>query len=117
MAPRVRVVNNFPRFVGDVQVRAARGITAGLVLGAAEASVFTPIDTSTLLNSQYRRVDRDGERIVGTVGYTAEYAAAVHDPDNPQNFRRATARKEFLSAGFEVAEPKIRKALSGALKV
>lgn len=116
MATKPRIVNNLPRFIGQTQVRAARGMTQALVLGAAEASVLTPIDTSTLLNSQFRRVEKSGERIVGTVGYTADYALPVHDPANPQNFRRASARKEFLKEGFERAEPNIRAVLKGAIR-
>lgn len=113
---RPRVVNRMPQFIEATQQRAARGMTQALILGAAEASVMTPIDTSTLLNSQYRRVEQDGERIVGTVGYTASYALPVHDPDHPQTFRRATAQKEFLRIGFERAEPNIRAVLSGAIR-
>jgi hypothetical protein len=113
---RPRVTNNMPRFVNDTQHKLARGMLQGLVLGASEASVLTPIDTSTLLNSQYRDVRPDGAKVVGTVGYTAEYAAAVHDPSNPQNFRRASAEKEFLRKGFERAEPNIRAVLTGAIR-
>lgn len=112
-----RVVNRLPQFTETVQHRAARGMTQALILGASEASVLTPIDTSNLINSQFRnvRVMADG-RVVGTVGYTAEYAMAVHDPANPQNFRRASATKEFLTKGFENAEPNIRAVLKGAIK-
>jgi len=77
---------------------------------------MTPIDTSTLINSQYRVVEKTDGRIVGRVGYTAEYALAVHDPENKQRFRRATAEKEFLKNGFERAEPNIRAVISGAIK-
>lgn len=112
-----RIVNRLPQFTDQVQRRAARGMTQALILGASEASVLTPIDTSTLLNSQYRRVEKDGERIVGTCGYTADYALPVHDPDHPQNFRRASAQKEFLRKGFERAEGNIRAVLTGAIKV
>ena len=77
---------------------------------------MTPIDTSTLLNSQYKNVEAKTGRIVGTVGYTAAYALAVHDPDNKQNFRRASAVKEFLKKGFEQAEPNIRAVLKGSIK-
>lgn len=116
MATKPRIVNNLPQFVGDRQRRAARGMTQALVLGASEASVLTPIDTSTLLNSQFKKVDKQGDRIVGTVGYTADYALPVHDPANPQNFRRASARKEFLKEGFERAEPNIRAVLKGSIR-
>lgn len=111
-----RVTNSLAAFVADRERRAARGMTQALILGASEASVLTPIDTSTLLNSQYREVKKDGDRIVGRVGYTASYAQPVHDPDHPQNFRRPSAEKEFLRKGFERAEPNIRAVVIGAIK-
>lgn len=111
-----RMTNRLPQFITAVEQKAARGVTQALILGASEASVMTPVDTSTLLNSQFRRVDKEGSRIVGTVGYTAEYAADVHDPNIKQKFRRSTAEKEFLKLGFEEAEPNIRAVITGAIK-
>lgn len=111
-----RMTNRLPQFITAVEQKAARGVTQALILGASEASVMTPVDTSTLLNSQFRRVDKEGSRIVGTVGYTAEYAKYVHDPNVKQKFRRSTARKEFLKLGFEEAEPNIRAVITGAIK-
>lgn len=111
-----RMTNRLPQFITAVEQKAARGVTQALIIGASEASVMTPIDTSTLLNSQYHRLDKDGSKIVGTVGYTAEYAADVHDPNVKQRFRRSTARKEFLKLGFEEAEPNIRAVITGAIK-
>ena len=111
-----RIVNNLPAFISDVHRKAARGMAQSLILGASEASSMTPIDTSTLINSQYKSVEAKAGRIVGTAGYTASYALAVHDPDNKQNFRRASAVKEFLRKGFEQAEPNIRAVLKGSIK-
>lgn len=113
---RARITNRLPQFLSAVEQKAARGVTQALILGASEASVMTPVDTSTLLNSQFRSVTKDGSRIVGTVGYTAEYARYVHDPAIKQNFRRSTAEKEFLKKGFEEAEPNIRAVITGAIK-
>lgn len=115
MATR-RTSNRLPQFLAAVEQKAARGVTQALILGASEASVMTPIDTSTLLNSQFRNVAKEGSKIVGTVGYTAEYAADVHDPNVKQKFRRSTAEKEFLKKGFEEAEPNIRAVITGAIK-
>ena len=115
MATR-RMTNRLPQFLSAVEQKAARGVTQALILGASEASVMTPVDTSTLLNSQFRSVAKDGSRIVGTVGYTAEYAKYVHDPNVKQRFRRSTAEKEFLRKGFEEAEPNIRAVIAGAIK-
>lgn len=112
----VRVTNNLQRFTDGVERDAARAMTQALILGASEASVLTPIDTSTLLNSQYKRVEKVGNSVVGSVGYMADYALPVHDPSNPQNFTRATAEKEFLRKGFERAEENIRAVLTGAIR-
>lgn len=115
MATR-RTSNRLPQFLAAVEQKAARGVTQAMILGASEASVMTPVDTSTLLNSQFRNVAKDGSKIVGTVGYTAEYAKYVHDPNVRQVFRRSTAEKEFLRKGFEEAEPNIRAVITGAIK-
>lgn len=115
MATR-RMNNRLPQFLSAVEQKAARGVTQALILGASEASVMTPVDTSTLLNSQFRNVTKEGSKIVGTVGYTAEYAKYVHDPNVKQKFRRSTAEKEFLRKGFEEAEPNIRAVITGAIK-
>ena len=111
-----RMNNRLPQFLIAVEQKAARGVTQALILGASEASVMTPVDTSTLLNSQFRNVTKEGSKIVGTVGYTAEYAKYVHDPNVKQVFRRSTAEKEFLRKGFEEAEPNIRAVITGAIK-
>lgn len=116
MATSKRLTNRLPQFITAVEQKAARAMTQALILGASEASVMTPVDTSTLLNSQYRKVDKDGAKIVGTVGYTAEYAKYVHDPNVKQRFRRSTAEKLFLKKGFEEAEPNIRAVITGAIK-
>jgi hypothetical protein len=81
--------------------RVVRALTSAMIVGASQAAIYTPIDTSYLLNSQFRELSVNGTRFTGRVGYTAEYAAYVHDPAYPQQFRRATAEKEFLTKGFE----------------
>lgn len=116
MARARRFINRLPQFIAERQALAARSMAQALILGASEAAAMTPIDTSTLINSQYRAVDKRGDKIVGRVGYTADYALPVHDPDNKQNFRRAGARKEFLKLGFEQAEPNIRAIVKSGLK-
>ncbi len=93
---------NLDALIGDIQGRkAARAIQSALIIGSSQAAMYTPIDTSTLINSQFRELNVNGTRLTGRVGYSASYAAYVHDPNIPQTFRRATAQKEFLTKGFE----------------
>lgn len=105
------------RIIDDIHGRkVVRAIQSALIIGSGQAALYTPIDTSTLLNSQFREINANGTRVTGRVGYTANYAVYVHDPNHPQKFRRSTARKEFLTKGFEDTRSEIddvvRKELS-----
>lgn len=121
-----KITNNLPKFHDDVMKRGARGMLQALILGASEAVAVTPRETSALINSQFRKVDIDGTKIVGTVGYTAEYALAVHEakgalkgqprPSGKGNFWDPSGETHFLRIGFERAEPNIRDVLSGAIR-
>ena len=116
MSKKPRIVNNLDRIVAQKRQKAATAMTKALVLAASEASVLTPIDTSTLLNSQTREVEFAGDSVVGRVRYTADYAKYVHDPKVKQNFRRSTAEKEFLRKGFERNKERIQAILAKGMK-
>jgi hypothetical protein len=104
--------------VGDIQDRkAVRAMTRALIIGGGQAAVYTPIDTSTLINSQFREIDVRGHRLVGRVGYSAKYAIYVHDPKIKQTFRRPSAKKEFLTKGFEDTKSMIDRAVAEEMKI
>ncbi|MDE9483476.1 HK97 gp10 family phage protein [Xenorhabdus bovienii] len=103
--------------IGDIRGRkVVRAMYKALYIGSAQAALYTPIDTATLINSQFRDVRADGVRLTGRVGYSANYAVYVHDPKVKQNFRRATAKKEFLKRGFNEVRAQIDKAVMEELK-
>ncbi|WP_210453129.1 HK97 gp10 family phage protein [Pantoea ananatis] len=107
-----QVRRNLDAVISDVQGRkAVRAMQSALIIGASQAALYTPIDTSTLINSQYREVTANGSLITGRVGYSANYAVYVHDPNIPQNFRRSTAQKEFLTKGFEDTKDLIKETI------
>lgn len=112
MAGKVRGVAqakaNLDAIIADVQGRkVVRAIQSAMLIGSTQAALYTPIDTSTLLNSQFRELNANGTRVTGRVGYSANYAVYVHDPAVQQTFRRVTARKEFLTKGFEDSREQI----------
>ncbi|EOJ0060637.1 HK97 gp10 family phage protein [Cronobacter turicensis] len=123
MAGKIRGISqakaNLEKLIADVQGRkAVRAIKSALIIGSSQASVYTPIgDTSTLINSQYQELDVNGTRLTGRVGYSANYAVYVHDPNVPQKFRRATARKEFLTKGFEDTREQIDRVMKQELSL
>ncbi|WP_208923176.1 HK97 gp10 family phage protein [Escherichia coli] len=106
------------RIINDVKGRkVVRALQSAMIIGSSQAALYTPIDTSTLLNSQYRELINNGVRLTGRVGYTANYAVFVHDPNLPQTFRRATAQKEFLTKGFEDTRSQIDAVMRKELSV
>lgn len=95
-------VRNMNLILNDIQGRKViRALQSAMLIGGARAALYTPIDTSALLNSQFREIITNGAVVTGRVGYSTNYAVFVHDPANPQRFRRSTAKKEFLTLGFE----------------
>lgn len=112
-------IQNLSNIIGDVQGRkAVRAIQSALLIGGTRASLYTPIGkTSNLINSQYREILVDGSRLIGRVGYTANYAAYVHDPNRPMKFRLASAKKEFLYKGFEDEKATIDEVIRQELRL
>ncbi len=122
MAGKVRGISqakaNLDALINDVQGRkVVRAVQSALLIGGAQAALYTPIDTSTLLNSQFREIEANGTKVTGRVGYSANYAVYVHDPNVPQTFRRATARKEFITKGFEDTREQIDRVMKQELSL
>lgn len=75
-----RVRKNYRIKVKELSTkRTYSAIYAILSQGGALAATMTPVDTSTLINSQYSPQITGSERkMSGHIGYTAEYALWVH---------------------------------------
>lgn len=76
-----RVINNYRLKVGEISgARTEAGVYAVLSQGGAMAQTMVPMDTSTMLNSQYApQIAQEGGKTVGHLGYTAAYAPWVHE--------------------------------------
>lgn len=105
-----------------------RSVYEILVTGAGAAGTMVPIETSNLINSQYApQIQVDKGQVSGHIGYTANYAAAVHEaPGKLMGLPRASGKgnywdpagePKFLEKGFEMVKPNIpailRKNYSG----
>jgi hypothetical protein len=96
-------------------IRAERAIKAALITGSGYAAILTPVDTSFLINSRVTKIEGRGFGLLrGTLGYMANYAAAVHDPKRKQTFKKPGAEKEFLRKGFDDNRPAIDAAVMKA---
>ncbi|MGE1562075.1 MULTISPECIES: HK97 gp10 family phage protein [unclassified Pantoea] len=71
---------NMNALINDIEGRKiVRALKSATIIIGSEAAILTPRDTSTLINSQYTELLPQGSKIIGRIGYTASYAAAVHN--------------------------------------
>lgn len=90
------------RLIDDTSGRkAARAIQSAMLIIGAESATMVPVDTSMLLNSQYREFEIKGTRVTGRVGYSAAYALYVHNASGKlkgqprAHFGRTSNHSEF----------------------
>lgn len=125
-----RVRRNFRDAVGRIEKdKTELAVFAVLSQGAALAQTMTPVaSSSTLINSQYApQIEQRAEKTTGQVGYTAAYAAAVHNaPGTLKGLPRASGKGQywdpngkpgFLEDGFEQLKPSIPAILRGIYRV
>lgn len=88
----------------------------------ANAAQYVPIDTAALLNSQFRTIEQGPTGLVGRIGYTQAYAAALHErmdwkpkppgtPGKPNGGYNPDAQPGYLARGVEESREQIKKIL------
>ncbi len=98
-----RIIKNTRRVTSKISSDdTERAVYAILSHGAAVAATLTPVDTSTLINSQYAPQIRQSQgKTTGHVGYTAEYAYWVHEmPGKLKGLPRADFGQTREGVGF-----------------
>lgn len=121
-----RVKRNYRLKVQEIDgQRTDKAVYTVLSQGAEMAAKMTPVDTSTLINSQYApQISQQSGKTTGHVGYTASYAGALHDapgtlkgqdrPGNRGKYWDPDGEPGFLEKGFEEIKPSIPAILKAA---
>lgn len=107
--------------------KAEKAVFAAITTGGAIANTYAPVEYGFLRGSQYRKIQTRGTAYVGAVGYTAEYAAAVHDAKGtlegkPRASGRGNhwdpdAKPKFLSSAFDDNRQDIDNVVYKAMKL
>lgn len=77
-----------------------QAVTKILFVGRSNADDLTPRDTANLINSGFREVRKTSTGLVGTVGYTANYADDVHSARGTLLGTNTPRDEDDLSRGF-----------------
>lgn len=125
MAQVRKNINRQLKLVIPSQAEKALHIATSIIGGYA--NLMTPVDTSTLINSQYRRVTTANGKVIASIGYTAKYAAYVHEasgkmegiprPNGRGNYWSPDAEPRFLSKAGDDHISEIDNAVLGAMKI
>ena len=101
-----RVRSNYARVVKNIEQRNAKVVTAILSIGAGFAKMYTPVDTSALINSQRKSISKSGYgAVVGRVWYSQDYALWLEISSSWKPRKKKGAKPHFLKSGFEDATP------------
>lgn len=115
MAGQRELMERFSRKMGEVTGQQTEtAITRILVQIGMNSASMIPVDTSNLINSEYRKTMPTATGWKGEIGYGAEYALYVHeapgtlkgksverDPNNPSRgvFWSPSGEPKFLEKG------------------
>lgn len=84
--------------IRDVNVESEEMISVILQSISANTASYVPVDTSALINSEYRQTQMTATGPRGEIGYGASYAGYVHE--GPQkNWQKPGASNQFLALG------------------
>ena len=104
---------NTKKVFEDIRTKkAARTVVEILIAGRSYTLMLTPVDTSNLINSQFIDHEVGTNSVKGVFGFTAEYAAAVHEKPGtlkgqPRsrtgagNYWDPNAEPKFVEKGFD----------------
>lgn len=75
----VKRTSNTAKVIAKIESVGEQCMTQILAVILANSKFYVPIDTSALSNSDFRSVEQTATGWRGRVGYTAAYAAALHE--------------------------------------
>lgn len=91
------VMRNLNREIKAIEGRSREGLLQAALFVESEAVPITPILTGTLRNSAFTDITAPGQTPpIARVGYSAEYAAAVHEMPEEYNYTSPGTGPKFL---------------------
>ncbi len=105
----------------------AKALFQAASVGAGIAKTLTPVDTSDLINSQFVDINQTLNGVTATVGYTVNYAAAVHESSGKlkgqprsngnETYWAPNGEPMFLTNAFEKNRAQIEQVFFKGLKI
>lgn len=110
----------------EIPLNIERALTVVAIIVGNKALEYTPIEFSMLVNGQYRTIDAYANGYTARVGYTANYAAALHErtdwsprpvEDKKGPAWNPNAKPKFLTDAAKETKIEYTRVLLGDLKL
>ena len=108
-------------------VKVVRALKSAAYIIRTESATLTPIETSTLINSQFDTIEVNGTRVTGKVGYSANYALYVHNasgklagqprPSGKGTYWSPNGEPKFLTKAAEKTKDLVDKAIKAEMRL
>lgn len=107
------IIRNRMRVQKNMLAAKRRGLLKACLFLQRESQKIVPVRYGILRNSAFSRVEGEGAKMTGVVGYTAHYAIYVHENLNARHAPGKTAK--YLSGPMRVHAETLRKIIEGEL--
>lgn len=107
------LASRFRALSADVVNDAEAEIEESLQKLMEDSQELCPVKTGALRDSAYFNVTRQGDRVSGEVGYSADYALEVHEDTTREH---ATGTAKFLETPFVAGQDEVVKAIGERVK-
>jgi len=112
-----KIMRKLNQHVNKIEKRTPQGVFMACQLVKGESQKLCPVDTGNLINSAYVDIRQTTEgRVIGEVGYTAAYAAFVHE-NVTAHFQKPTAEPKFLEKAITRNGKEILRTIAAWSKV
>lgn len=119
---------NFKTSIENKNARVKKAVTAAAFVIGSRSDERVPVDTKALMNSRFTKVIPMAQAWRGIIGYTQDYAAALHErtdwkpkppgsPGKRTGGYNANAEPLFLEKGADDAMPTITRIFIEELRV
>lgn len=132
MAAKLRGINEAiartAQIVDEITAtKVVRALKSATYIIRTESATMTPIETSTLINSQFDTIEVNGTRVTGKVGYSANYALYVHNasgklkgqprPNGKGSYWSPNGEPKFLTKAADKTKDLVDKAIKAEMKL
>lgn len=103
------IIRNLQKEIGNIEGDLSKGLLAAGLFVQGESQRTVPHDTGTLSNSSFTSMGELMGMPAVRVGYTAEYAAFVHEMPQEYNYSKPGTGPKFLEKAVKDNVPTILK--------